>query len=74
MQLDKHTQHKTRPKLLTILLSLLLIMAMTAPTFISQPLKAYAADGDMGAEDGGGATGVYDGGPMDERTGWIFYM
>lgn len=28
MQLDKHTKHKTRPKLLTILLSLILTISM----------------------------------------------
>ena len=46
---------------------------MITPIFVSQPLKAYAADGDMGAENGGGGTGVYDGGPLSSRTGWIFY-
>ena len=74
MQLDKHTKHKTRPKLLTILLSLILTISMITPIFTSQPLQVQAEDGgDMGAEDGGGGTGVYDGGPMSSRTGWIFY-
>ena len=73
MKFNSHIKHKTKPKLLHLLLSLILTISMTLPIFVSQPLKAYAADGDMGAEDGGGGTGVYDGGPMSSRTGWIFY-
>ena len=74
MKFSNQIKHKTKPKLLHLLLSLILAISMIIPIFSSQSLKAYAASGDMGAEDGGGATGVYDGGPMDERTGWIFYM
>ena len=73
MKFNSQIKHKTKPKLLHLLLSLILTISMTLPIFVSQPLKAYAADGDMGAEDGGGGTGVYDGGPMSSRTGWIFY-
>lgn len=40
---------------------------------IYQPLQVQAADGDMGAEDSGPASGTYDGGPMSSRTGWLFY-
>lgn len=48
---------------------------MIMPMFTAQTLEVYAtsADGDMGAENGGGGTGVYDGGPLSSRTGWIFY-
>ena len=73
MKFNSQIKHKTKPKLLHLLLLLLLTLSMIIPMFGSQPLKAYAADGDMGAEDGGGGTGVYDGGPMSSRTGWIFY-
>lgn len=73
MKFNSQIKHKTKPKLLHLLLSLILTISMTLPIFVSQPLKAYAADGDMGAEDGGGGTGVYDGGPLSSRTGWIFY-
>ena len=65
MKFSSQTQHKTKPKLLHLLLSLILTISMITPIFVSQPLKAYAADGDMGAEDGGGATS----GPT-EGTGW----
>lgn len=73
MKFSSQTQHKTKPKLLHLLLSLILSLSLIIPMFGSQPLKAYAADGDMGAENGGGGTGVYDGGPLSSRTGWIFY-
>ena len=72
MKFNSQIKHKTKPKLLHLLL-LLLTLSMIIPMFGSQPLKAYAADGDMGAENGGGGTGVYDGGPLSSRTGWIFY-
>lgn len=73
MKFNNHIKHKTKPKLLTFLLSLILAISMIIPIFGSQLLQVQAANGDMGAEDGGGATGVYDGGPMSSRTGWLFY-
>lgn len=73
MKFSSQTQHKTKPKLLHLLLSLILSLSLIIPMFGSQPLKAYAADGDMGAEDSGPASGTYDGGPMSSRTGWLFY-
>lgn len=73
MKFSNRTHHKMKPKLLHLLLSLILTLSMIIPMFGSQPLKAYAADGDMGAEDSGPASGTYDGGPMSSRTGWLFY-
>lgn len=73
MWFKQHTEHKTRPKLITLMLSMLLVFSMVVPMIQYNTLEAHAASGDMGAEDGGGATGVYDGGPMSSRTGWIFY-
>lgn len=73
MKFNSHIKYKTKPKLLHLLLSLILTLSMIIPMFGSQPLKAYAADGDMGAEDSGPASGTYDGGPMSSRTGWLFY-
>ena len=73
MKFSNRTHHKMKPKLLHLLLSLILTLSMIIPMIGSQPLKSYAADGDMGAEDGGPASGTYDGGPMSSRTGWLFY-
>lgn len=73
MKFSNRTHHKMKPKLLHLLLLLILTLSMIIPMFGSQPLKAYAADGDMGAEDSGPASGTYDGGPMSSRTGWLFY-
>lgn len=64
--------NKAKPKLLMFMLTIILCLSMIMP-MIYQPLQVQAADGDMGAEDGGPATGTYDGGPMSSRTGWLFY-
>ena len=51
MQLDKHTKHKTRPKLLTILLSLILTISMTLPMFTAQTLEVHADPTDTTGQD-----------------------
>ncbi len=48
MKFSSQTHHKMKPKLLHLLLLLILTSSMIIPMFGSQPLKAYAADGDMG--------------------------
>lgn len=48
------------------------MFSMLTPMLVSQPLKVYAA-ADMGDEDGGGGTATFEGGPLYERTGWLFY-
>ena len=48
MWFKQHTQHKTKPKLLHILLSLILTISMITPIFTSQPLQVQAeGSGDM---------------------------
>ena len=64
--------NKAKPKLLMFILTIILCLSMIMP-MIYQPLQVQAADGDMGAEDSGPASGTYDGGPMSSRTGWLFY-
>lgn len=48
MKFNSHIKYKTKPKLLHLLLSLIITLSMIIPMFGSQPLKVYAADGDMG--------------------------
>lgn len=76
MSNQEHTQHKSRPKLITLLLSMLLVFSMIIPTVIA-PLEVYAYDENLGGNDGdlsGTPNNTSGQGVSYTRTGWLVYV
>ena len=75
MSNQKHTQHKNRPKLITLLLSMLLVFSLIIPTIIN-PLETYATGTDVGGIGGDFQGDTVSGGmpPSWDKTGWLFYV
>lgn len=75
MKFNSHIKHKTKPKLLTLLLSLILAVSMIVPM---NTLEVYAT----GTGQGGSGTGVDSGNLSDNKssgmtyqnTGWLVYL
>lgn len=71
MSNQEHTQHKNRPKLITLLLSLLLVFSMIIPTVIA-PLEVYADyDGTQGDNTGYDKGNI---GASQYNTGILLYI
>ena len=75
MSNQEHTQHKNRPKLITLLLSMLLVFSMIIPTVIA-PLEAHATGTDVGGQDSSfdGETTSSGVPPSWDKSGWLFYV
>lgn len=75
MSNQEHTQHKNRPKLITLLLSMLLVLSMLVPTVIA-PLEAHATGTDVGGQDSSfdGETTSSGVPPSWDKSGWLFYV
>lgn len=76
MSNQEHTQHKNRPKLITLLLSMLLVFSMIIPTVIA-PLEVYAYDDNAGGSSGNNDNleNTTDGqGVSYSRTGYLVYI
>ena len=71
MSNQEHTQHKSRPKLITLLLSMLLVLSMLVPTAIA-PLEVYADyDGTQGDNTGYDKGNI---GASQYNTGILLYI
>lgn len=71
MSNQEHTQHKNRPKLITLLLSMLLVFSMIIPTVIA-PLEVYADyDGTQGDNTGYDKGNI---GASQYNTGILLYI
>lgn len=76
MKFNSHIKHKTKPKLLHLLLSLILTISMTLPMFTAQTLEVHADLTDTSGQDSsmdntGGSNGLP---PNYDRSGWLFYI
>ena len=76
MWFKQHTQHKTRPKLITLAISMLLVFSMVVPMIQYNTLEVYATGTDVGGQDGDFKGETTSGGvaPSWDKTAWLFYI
>ena len=76
MKFNSHIKHKTKPKLLTLAISMLLVFSMVVPMIQCNTLEVHAepSEGNGGGENSGNLSDNKSSGMTYQNTGWLVYL